>query len=174
MSGRTKREEIAVESMTPAAREQLLKRSQYGPKGKRQGRSPAKVVWIDGIRFASKGEGQRWQELKIQQAEGAISDLSAHPRFVIDEAFVDPRDGTVYEPLYYTADYMYRRPLQAGDRVVWRWVVEDFKGWKGLDRSYSLRKRLFRRKYPQYVFVETRQGGRRRKVRNPARRRRAA
>jgi hypothetical protein len=36
---------------------------------------------IDGIRFASKAEAKRYQELKLAQSVGAISDLELQPRY---------------------------------------------------------------------------------------------
>src|SRR6266498_1016395 len=91
------------------------------------GRSPATVVIYDGIRFASTGEGKRYLELRAAQERGEISDLRCHPDFLLDEAFVD-NDGTAYGLCRYTADFIYRQ------RDGGVWAVEDFKGWKGLDK----------------------------------------
>ena len=67
---------------------------------------------VDGLTFASKGEAARWQELRLQQHAGLISDLRRQVPFSIDIAGI--------HICKYVADFVY---LEAGQEI-----VEDYKG----------------------------------------------
>lgn len=73
----------------------------------------------DGQRFPSKAEARRYEELKILEAQGGITDLQLHPRwrFIINDQLLRTQTGRA---LVYTADFSYRR----GGEL----VVEDVKG----------------------------------------------
>lgn len=75
-----------------------------------------KPVEIDGHRFDSRKEGQRYLELKALAAAGEITDLELHPRFEL--APLKYRSG---RKVTYTADFRYK---DKGGEV----VVEDVKG----------------------------------------------
>lgn len=81
-------------------------------------------VTIDGENFASKGEAQRWQELRTMQAAGLIADLKRQVRFTIHI------NG--YDICAYIADFVY---FERGERV-----VEDFKGFR--TEVFTLKKKL--------------------------------
>lgn len=84
----------------------------------------ARPVWIDGIRFASKREGQRYEELKLLARSGEIRDLELQPRFPIVVGDTPVKIRSAGYPngrrVSYVADFKYRQ----GDRE----VVEDVKG----------------------------------------------
>lgn len=83
---------------------------------------------IDGVRFDSAGEADRWGELRLLQAGGAIRDLRrqvAHPLFV---------NGVLVCTL--RADFEYVET--ASGRV----VTEDFKGVRTKD--WTIKAKLFR------------------------------
>ena len=97
----------------------------------RQGRARAsrtrskfgsKKVVVDGQSFDSKAEAARWQELKMLERAGEISDLERQVRI-----HLEGRDGPLKSPagrqLSYVADFRYRN--NADGRV----VVEDKKGY---------------------------------------------
>lgn len=92
--------------------------------------SRSRGVEIDGFRFASQAEGQRYQDLKVMRQRGEIVELKVHPRFDLKVA------GELVA--IYEADFSYRR---AGELV-----VEDVKGWqKGpAMRLFQLKARLLR------------------------------
>lgn len=73
----------------------------------------------DGRRFPSKAEARRYEELKILEARGLITDLTLHPkwRFLIEGRLLRTQTGRA---LIYTADSSYQ---QGGELV-----VEDVKG----------------------------------------------
>lgn len=63
-----------------------------------------KVV-IDGIKFDSQKEGNRYCELKLLQRAGEISNLQLQPKFVLQEGF--KKKGKTYQAITYYADFMY-------------------------------------------------------------------
>jgi hypothetical protein len=84
----------------------------------------AKTTVVDGIRFHSKRESERYSELKLLQRAGEIRDLTMQPKFPI---VVNNEKICVY-----IADFFYL----AGDKR----VVEDVKGAK--TALYSIKKKL--------------------------------
>ena len=79
---------------------------------------------VDGITFASKGEAVRWQELRLQQHAGIISDLRRQVPYSIDIAGI--------HICKYVADFVYR---EAGQEI-----VEDYKGYH--TPEYNLKRSL--------------------------------
>ena len=79
----------------------------------------AKRQTIDGYTFDSQKEARRYGELCLLVKAGEITDLTVHPKFVLQEGFID-RDGKKIRPITYSADFKY------WDKLVW--VVEDVKG----------------------------------------------
>ena len=98
----------------------------------------AKKTIVDGIRFDSKGEAQRYEALKYMLQQGAIHDLELQPKF---DFWVNG-----VKVCYYKADFKYKDNL--GNEI-----VEDFKGMK--TPTYNLKKKMFKALYPQYRFKET-------------------
>lgn len=111
------------------------KRSKYG-------NTPTTV---DGIRFASKKEAQAYQRLKLMEQAGQIETLTLQPRFVLQDAYVTP-NGEKLRVVVYVADFMWV------DRRTGRTHVLDAKGMK--TQVYRIKEKLFRAKYPQYIFEE--------------------
>ena len=81
---------------------------------------------VDGIKFASKREANRYIILKSREEAGEISDLELQPVFILQEKFTDDY-GTKHRAIRYTADFRY---IEDGIRV-----VEDVKGKKTTDFS---------------------------------------
>jgi hypothetical protein len=94
---------------------------------------------VDGIRFASKKEAARYQELKLAQHAGDILDLELQPSFKL---FVEGVHVTTYR-----ADFRYR------DTALGRDVVEDVKGFK--TPEYKIKAKLFQALFPRYLFRDT-------------------
>ena len=89
-------------------------------------------ITVDGVRFASKAEARRYQELKILLQAGRIADLTLHPQWPL-------RVNDVYVGQY-SADFQYR---EEG-----RTVVEDVKPLGGpVSRDYPLRVKLLKALY---------------------------
>lgn len=85
---------------------------------------------IDGIKFDSKKEGNRYAELKIMQRAGLITDLQRQVRFELQPAFT--HNGEKQRAIYYVADFVY---WQNGKQI-----IEDAKGYK--TREYMIKKKM--------------------------------
>lgn len=90
----------------------------------------AKKVEVDGIEFDSRREANRWQELKILERAGMISDLRRQEEFELI-----PRCGKE-RPAKYHADFTYT-DTATGERV-----VEDVKSRATKTKDYILRRKL--------------------------------
>ena len=105
----------------------------------------AEATVIDGIRFDSKKEANRYAELKLMEKGKLITDLKLQPRFELQAAFTDRR-GNKHRKIEYVADFTY-----------WEYggghIIEDVKGCA--TDMYKLKKKLFLFKYPNYNFIET-------------------
>ena len=106
----------------------------------------AKFVVIEGKRFPSKGEGDRYLYLRECEREGKISDLRLQVVFRLLPAIYEqkeitrgPRKGQtvngrlLYHGVSYVADFFYKMP--DGE-----YVVEDFKGM--LTPVFKIKQRL--------------------------------
>lgn len=101
---------------------------------------------IDGHKFPSIKEAQRYQELKLLEKAGKIKNLELQPKFEIIPK--QKYRGKALRKAEYTPDFKYY------DVDNNEWVIEEVKGMPTVD--YVLRKKLFILKYgDEYKFVET-------------------
>ncbi|MDQ3171347.1 MAG: DUF1064 domain-containing protein [Acidobacteriota bacterium] len=75
---------------------------------------------VEGIAFHSKGEAKRYQELRLLERAGEISNLELQPAFLL---CAHPPDGAMRTIGKYIADFAYI------DKRTKAQVVEDFKGF---------------------------------------------
>ena len=110
---------------------------------------------VNGIRFDSKKEAARFQELFPLLVEGQIFNLKLQPTFTLQESF-KCADGTTVRSLVYRADFSYIRPAEEGelpnapsqDGIPMRWVVEDVKGGRATQTpEFRMKAKLFAEKY---------------------------
>lgn len=98
---------------------------------KRPHKYGAKAVVIDGIRFPSKKQGNRYCELKLLARAGEIKNLQLEVdfpfRFGGEEHFI------------YRADFVYYDPRQMKN------IIEDVKGFR--TEVYKLKKKLIEAQY---------------------------
>lgn len=99
---------------------------------------------VDGIKFDSRKEANRYKELKIMERGGLISHLRLQPRFDLQASFTD-RNGIKHRAIEYVADFEYICKVQGH-------IVEDVKGFK--TELYRLKKKLFLFKYPNFTLIE--------------------
>jgi hypothetical protein len=111
----------------------LLKKGQH-----KYGAAPTQV---DGYRFDSGAEAARYCALQLLASAGQIQDLSVHPAYELQPAFVD-RLGKKWGAVRYVADFAY---VEAGAIV-----VEDVKGLA--TAGYKLKAKLFRARYPDIDY----------------------
>ena len=102
----------------------------------------SKAVVIDGHRFPSKLEANRYLELKLLQRAGKIQDLELQPTFELQPGF--RKNGVTYRAITYKADFRYTMNGKT--------VIEDTKGYK--TEVYALKKKLFEFRYPDLHIVE--------------------
>ena len=95
----------------------------------------AQQITIDGIKFHSKKEGNRYEELKLLQRAGAITDLQRQVKFEIVPK-CRQLDGSMSMAKYYIADFTYK------ERGMF--IVEDVKGYKkgAAGELYELKRAL--------------------------------
>lgn len=95
----------------------------------------AKKVEVDGIKFDSKKEASRYQELKLMERAGVIQNLELQKRFELIPSF--KVDGKTIRGITYKADFCYCENGQ--------YVVEDVKGYR--TEVYKLKAKLFAYRY---------------------------
>ena len=93
---------------------------------------------IDGITFDSVKEARRWQELKLLERAGEITDLMRQIEYELIPS--QKIDGKVVErPCKYIADFRYF------DKRTGKIVVEDTKGFRTPD--YKIKRKLMLKEY---------------------------
>lgn len=110
-----------------AAQSAVAGRSGVEPRRTKYSATPTVV---DGLRFDSKREANRWCELVAMERAGLITDLRRQVRYPL-------RIGTAYGTFVictYVADFTYTHPERGH-------VVEDSKGFR--TREYRLKAKLF-------------------------------
>lgn len=114
-------------------------------------------IEINGIRFDSRKEAQRYVQLMHAMRVGAIRDLRLQVDFTIQEAYTDCQ-GNRIRAIRYRADFAYNLTgllpfgISAEDRDVWsryimsgtETVIEDVKGVK--TQTYKLKEKLMAKK----------------------------
>jgi len=98
---------------------------------------------VDGIKFQSKKEANRYCELKLLEKAKEIEELKLQPKFVLQEGF--KKDGVTYRPITYIADFSYIYKS--------RIVVEDVKSEATITPVFKLKQKLFEYNYP-YMKLE--------------------
>lgn len=86
------------------------------------------------IKFDSKKEAGRYDELMILLRAGKISDLKLQPQFTLQESYVTP-DGIRVRAIRYVADFCYTDASGVT-------VVEDVKSKATKTRVYKIKKKL--------------------------------
>ena len=100
-------------------------------------------VIVDNIKFDSKLEANRYQELKLLEKANLISDLKLQHEFILQDDFIINKHKR--RKISYIADFYYY------DKKLQQYVVEDTKGFK--TNEYRIKKKLFEYKY-QTEIVE--------------------
>lgn len=92
---------------------------------------------VDGIKFDSIREAERYQELKLLEEAGKISHLELQPVVVLQDKFV--YRGKVIRAITYRADFAYF------DHAANKGVIEDVKGME--TDVFKIKKKMFQKKY---------------------------
>ena len=89
------------------------------------------------IRFDSKKEAARFDQLMVMQAAGQIKDLRLQVEFTLQPAYTTT-DGERVRAIRYLADFTYLR--RDGD--TWEYVVEDVKSRATKTKVYEMKKKM--------------------------------
>ncbi len=102
------------------------------------------IVEVDGIRFASRLEARRYQQLKLLELAGEIRGLIPQPKYVLQDRTTDPNTGESIPRQMYYGDFQY------WDVRLGRLVCEDTKGIE--TQTFRLKWNLVRPRYPHVLF----------------------
>ena len=104
-----------------------------------------KKTVIDGIKFDSKLEAERYAQLKILERAGFIRDLELQPEYELIPSF--RKNGKTWRKTVYKADFRYISC--DGDRI----IIEDVKGSISVITDvFRLKQKLFEYKYPELTI----------------------
>ena len=92
-----------------------------------------KKITVDNILFDSKKEAKRYQQLKLMEKAGLITNLALQPKFILQDSFV--YKNRTYRKIEYIADFSY---IRVNDDML---VVEDVKGLK--TDVFKLKEKMF-------------------------------
>ncbi len=100
------------------------------------------------LRFDSKKEARRYDELMVLLRAGRIRNLRLQAQYTLQESFLTP-EGHRVRAIKYVADFAYERPTEPDDRgtVYWLPVVEDVKSRATKTAQYSMKKKMLYEKY---------------------------
>ena len=104
-----------------------------------------KKVIVDGIKFDSKKEAKRYNELKILKKAGLIKELELQKVFELQPKYTNNK-GEHIRSITYKADFFYY------DKNLEKYIVEDTKGYR--TDVYKLKKKLFEYIYPNLTIEE--------------------
>lgn len=99
------------------------------------------------LRFDSRKEAQRYDELTLLLKAGKIRGLKLQPQFTLQESYITP-EGERIRAIRYVADFSYeRQDWDPFSPVCWRDVVEDVKSVGTRTAQYKIKRKMFREKY---------------------------
>lgn len=99
---------------------------------------------LDGIKFDSRKEAKRYNELKLMERCGLIKNLELQKPYELQPSF--KKHNKTYRAIKYIADFVYY------DVEREQIVVEDTKGYR--TDVYKIKKKLFEYKYPELELRE--------------------
>ena len=104
-----------------------------------------KKVIVDEIKFDSKKESNRYNQLKLLEKANLISELELQKKFELQPSYIN-NDGKKIRAIYYIADFFYY------DIKNEKYIVEDTKGFR--TDVYKLKKKLFEYQYSNLTIKE--------------------
>lgn len=92
----------------------------------------------NGIKFDSRKEASRYEELMLLRQAGEIDNLKLQPQFTLQESYMTP-EGERVRAIRYVADFSYTQ----GSRM----VVEDVKSKATATAQYKMKKKLMQERF---------------------------
>lgn len=105
-----------------------------------------KPTVIEGIRFDSRAESRRYEQLKMLEKAGTITNLRRQPKFLIQPGFTD-WEGKRQQAIHYKGDFAYTEQMSTG---FWVEVVEDVKGVE--TEAFKLKWKMVKYQNPSIEF----------------------
>lgn len=102
----------------------------------------AKKTEVDGIKFDSQKEANRYLDLLVLQRAGLIQDLHRQVKYELQPHY--KKNGKTIRAINYIADFTYF--------LNGKLIVEDTKGYR--TEVYKLKKKIFEYKYPDLEIKE--------------------
>lgn len=100
---------------------------------------------MDGIKFDSKKEMKRYNQLKIFQRAGEIKNLRTQKAYLLQENY--RKNGKTIRKIEYKADFVYEKDGKI--------IIEDVKASEKFQCPiYKIKKKLFEYKYPDLSITE--------------------
>jgi hypothetical protein len=125
--------------LSPAAQRQI-----YRKVAAEQGQKAAKRKYNNqpternGIKFDSRKEANRYEELMFLRQAGEIDNLKLQPQFTLQESYMTP-EGERVRAIRYVADFSYTQGSQM--------VVEDVKSKATATAQYKMKKKLMQERF---------------------------
>lgn len=136
----------------PRAQRQLLQKL-GAQKCQRQSKYNNEPTTVNGIKFDSKKEARRYEELMVMLRAGEIRNLRLQAQYTLQESFITP-EGTRIRAIKYVADFAYdrrnkpnRNQPDLNEPVCWTHVVEDVKSRATKTPQYEMKKKLMYEKF---------------------------
>ena len=124
----------------------MYSKTTYNPKSKRsRPKYGNKKTVVDGIKFDSKWESQRYLYLKSLERAGRVKNLELQPRFIIT---VNGQKICTY-----VADFQYDKESKDGE---WEHIIEDAKGVE--TPEFKLKKKLMKAVHNIEIFLSKKNG----------------
>jgi len=132
-----------LKNFSPEAKRQIIEQLKEPPKVSKMHNE---IDYRGNIRFQSKKEARRYDELMIMLRAGEIKDLRLQHDCTLQEAYTTPQ-GKRVRAIRYKADFTYYRRTAPDTYGYPHWVlvVEDAKG-RRLE-TYKMKAKMFQEKY---------------------------
>lgn len=147
---------VSIESLSPWAQRQVLQKLTAAEAQKKAARESKYHNQKDeraagsgaSIRFDSRKEARRYDELMAMLKAGKIRDLKLQQQFTLQEAYTTT-EGVRVRAIRYQADFTYQKPqfVDRDGEWIWGLVVEDVKSRATKTRAYAMKKKLMQERF---------------------------
>lgn len=101
------------------------------------------ITEIQGRKFASKKEANRYKDLLLLEKAGVIKDLECQVPYELQPSY--KQDNKTIRAIKYVADFVYKEKIKSDVCEMWKEVIEDTKGYR--TEIYKIKKKMFEYKY---------------------------
>ena len=147
---------VSIESLSPWAQRQVLQKLTAAEAQKKAARESKYHNQKDeraagsgaSIRFDSKKEARRYDELMAMLRAGKIRELKLQQQFTLQEAYTTT-EGVRVRAIRYQADFTYQKPqfVDRDGEWIWGLIVEDVKSRATKTRAYAMKKKLMQERF---------------------------